>query len=463
MNSLCRRSVGKILGALGVSATLLLLVPLVPIQAQDDDVEQLEELREERERIAREAALAVVQIDVVTATVEEVSKALDDLEAFVALQQSRLEEAKRSYDTALRSVDIAQNEREAVIEETGLVRAHLTELAVSSFTGESSSMGDDITALILSDDPGESARFIHLLELQTGSLSDLIDHLRSLEARAAELLEAEQSSAAAASESLKEVEARTTALDEALAAQQRVVTGAEIRLESQIAEAAILQERDSELATEIRDQQESINRRITIRANANGVDVPSPVDLRKIVRLDFTKDGLWSFTDLELEDGEEPGSNAVDAEPLFSIEVHEDIAEQTTLLFEAAIADGLDLAGWGYRPIQRQIELRAAHCGGTDYDIWHKPVFECAPPTARPGFSKHEQGRAIDFTHNGTSIKSHADPAFIWLQKNAPQYGFVNLPSEPWHWSIAEGDEQLPVSSAGSSASGVRSEDLQIR
>lgn len=440
-----RRSVGRLVGALILLASAALVVPLVPALAQDDDVQELEELRDERERVAREAALAVVQIDVVTATVEDVTQALDDLDALVTLQRARLEEAERSYESAQRSVSDAQRERKLVIDEAALVREHLTDLAVSSFTGEGSSVGDDLTALVLSDDPGETARFIHLLELQTGSLSDLIDHLRLLEVRAEELLVAEEVAAVAAQEGLREVEDRVIALDEALSAQQRVVTGAEIRLEAQLAEAAILQERDLELAVEIRDQQASINRRIADRANEAGIDLPAPVDLSDIVQLDFTKDGL-------LPEGEVPeellDAPDVDAESdtglLFSIEVHQDIAEQVTLLFEAAIEDGLDLAGWGYRPIQRQIELRAANCGGTDYDIWHKPVFECAPPTARPGFSKHEQGRAIDFTIGGTSIKSQTSPGFIWLQQHAPQYGFVNLASEPWHWSISAGDERLP-------------------
>ena len=134
----------------------------------------------------------------------------------------------------------------------------------------------------------------------------------------------------------------------------------------------------------------------------------------------------------------------VDAVPLFAIEVNVAIEEQTRLLFEEAFAQGIDLAGWGYRPIQRQVELRAAHCGGTEFDIWHKPAFQCAPPTARPGFSRHEQGRAIDFTFNGGSITSHSNAGFQWLAANAPKYGFVNLASEPWHWSITEGEERLP-------------------
>ena len=422
-----------------------MLAPVVPLLAQDDDVEQLEQLQRERDRIAQEAAVAVGQIDVVTATVEEVTAALDELDAYVSLQRIRLEEAQGIYDAARQAIDDARAGQERVAREAEIVRTHLTDLALSSFTGEGSASGDDMTQLILSDDPGESARFIHLLELQTGSLSDGIDHLRSLELEAEQLVEAEASAVAEAREGLAVVDERVALLDEALATQERVVAGAQIRLESQIAEAAILQERDVELATKIRDQQASINQRIAVSAQANGVQIPSPVDLANIVRLDFYADEVLPIAEIDPVTGEEiPVAAPVAAEPFFSIEVHKDIAEQTNALFERAFDAGLDLGGWGYRPIQRQIELRAAHCGGSNYDIWHKPVFECAPPTARPGFSKHEQGRAIDFTFNGSSIQSHDNRAFAWLAKNAPAYGFVNLDAEPWHWSIASGDERMP-------------------
>jgi LAS superfamily LD-carboxypeptidase LdcB len=59
----------------------------------------------------------------------------------------------------------------------------------------------------------------------------------------------------------------------------------------------------------------------------------------------------------------------------------------------------------------------------------------CSPPTAIPGRSKHEQGLAIDFSHNGRAIQTRSSPAFQWLAANAGSYGFRNLPSEPWHWS----------------------------
>ncbi len=415
------------------------------VLAQDDDVEELDELKEERDRIEREAALAAAQIDVVQASVEEVTKALDELAAFVDKHRARVEDAEQTHRKAVQAIEESEQRIDSIEIEMVAVRAHMSDLAVASFTGENAAVSDDITRLAFSDDPGESARFIHLLELQTGSLADGLDRMRALETEVELVVDAQRAAENEAADALAEVEARSAELVDALALQERVVTAAEIRLEAQLAEVAFLQERDLELATEISDQQVTINNRIAATARANGVEIPDPVRLEEIVQIEWFADGVLPEPEIDPETGLElPVLIPLDAEAFMWIEVHKDIELQTQALFDEAFADGIDLAGWGYRPIQRQIELRAAHCGGSENDIWHKPAFDCAPPTARPGFSKHEQGRAIDFTFNGASITSRDSAGFQWLAAHAPKYGFVNLESEPWHWSIADGEERLP-------------------
>lgn len=53
---------------------------------------------------------------------------------------------------------------------------------------------------------------------------------------------------------------------------------------------------------------------------------------------------------------------------------------------------------------------------------------------AVPGHSNHQMGLANDFKCNGVTIVS-GDTCFQWLQKNAGNFGFKNLPAEAWHWS----------------------------
>lgn len=116
--------------------------------------------------------------------------------------------------------------------------------------------------------------------------------------------------------------------------------------------------------------------------------------------------------------------------------VHVAVSHRLESMLAAARADGIVLGGWGHRSHERQIELRRAHCGASEEDVWQKPSGQCSPPTARPGRSLHELGLAVDFTHEGRTVTSRRSSAYRWLAVHAPLYGFVNLPSEPWHWSL---------------------------
>ncbi len=116
--------------------------------------------------------------------------------------------------------------------------------------------------------------------------------------------------------------------------------------------------------------------------------------------------------------------------------VNKAIAGAVAAMMQAATAAGLNFGGGGYRSPDAQVELRRAHCGPTPYDIYERPASQCTPPTARPGQSMHEQGLAIDFTCDGVLISSQSGPCWNWLATNAATYGFFNLPSEPWHWSV---------------------------
>jgi LAS superfamily LD-carboxypeptidase LdcB len=105
-------------------------------------------------------------------------------------------------------------------------------------------------------------------------------------------------------------------------------------------------------------------------------------------------------------------------------------------MLSAASANGMTFGGSGYRSSDGQVAARRKNCGTSNYDVYDKPPSQCHPPTARPGQSMHEQGLAIDFTYNGSLIQSHSSVGYQWLRANAGRYGFYNLPSEAWHWSV---------------------------
>ena len=126
------------------------------------------------------------------------------------------------------------------------------------------------------------------------------------------------------------------------------------------------------------------------------------------------------------------GSGGIALSTVDGFTVNSQIAGQLGALLSAARSSGVSLSGWGYRDPAEQIALRESHCGSSHFAIFEMSAGSCSPPTARPGTSMHEVGLAVDFANCG----SHSNGCYQWLAGNASRFGFFNLPSEPWHWSI---------------------------
>lgn len=118
--------------------------------------------------------------------------------------------------------------------------------------------------------------------------------------------------------------------------------------------------------------------------------------------------------------------------PGSTIRVAKDFCKNVENMVNAAKATGLSLDGGGFRSYDKQVDLRKSNCGSSNYSIYEADPESCSPPTAKPGRSNHEKGYAIDFQNCDT----HSTACYIWLSSNAGSFGFKNLPSEPWHWSV---------------------------
>lgn len=115
------------------------------------------------------------------------------------------------------------------------------------------------------------------------------------------------------------------------------------------------------------------------------------------------------------------------------INVCKTIAVDLKKLIDKAKKENIILSGSGTRDSSQQRLLRIKNGCPDD----STPSKECHPPTARPGFSMHESGLAIDFNCNGKTMKATGgknSDCYVWLSKNAGSL-FKNLKSEPWHWS----------------------------
>ncbi|MEL7157952.1 MAG: D-alanyl-D-alanine carboxypeptidase family protein [Actinomycetota bacterium] len=196
-------------------------------------------------------------------------------------------------------------------------------------------------------------------------------------------------------------------LERRQARQNELWTAAEERLERSLSEAAALADLDKDLSAEILKKNEELVRQAQVQRrnpapSTQTTKFPSASDIVNVK-------GFW---------------------------VHRDIAGNFEAMLNHAEADGISFGGGAYRDSASQIRLRKAHCGTSNYAVYHKPSSQCRPPTARPGASMHEQGKAIDFRYNGSIIGSRNNNGYRWLAANAAAYGFFNLPSEPWHWSV---------------------------
>lgn len=116
-----------------------------------------------------------------------------------------------------------------------------------------------------------------------------------------------------------------------------------------------------------------------------------------------------------------------------------DILPQFMAMVAHAQRDGINLMpiSSAYRDQASQIALRKQNCGANWRDA---PSSSCRPPTAKPGTSYHESGRAIDFGNmcfsKSGSTACPGNARWEWLKKNANQYGFTQLKTEAWHWSV---------------------------
>ena len=127
-----------------------------------------------------------------------------------------------------------------------------------------------------------------------------------------------------------------------------------------------------------------------------------------------------------------PGFTTADTTKVYGVTVNKIAAYPFQRMIDDAKAAGIVLSGGGFRTKEQQIALRTTNgCP----DVWTAPSSSCRVPTAIPGHSLHEIGLAVDITYNGRTVARNT-PAFAWLSAHAATYGFVNLPSEAWHWSI---------------------------
>jgi hypothetical protein len=368
------------IAAIVAVVAVTLAMPSVLGAPREDPREEREELREQRAELAG-------QLDVLAAGFADIQAALEDLGRNVEAQRARVEDAQRAAADAEAEAEAARAEEQAMLREIAELEDQQTDLLVDAYVREGTSQ--DTAQVVIEGDPTEDAERRALVDITGNRNEDVADQLGAAQEDLAEVRARANDAAQRAEEHHEQVRARLRELRDAQDQQRALQEEVEQRILAVEDEDAELADRDAELAEEIAELEAQ-----AAAAAPAGVSVTGSGNLCTV------------------------GGITVDCS----------ISGNLEAMLNAARADGLVLTGGGYRDPSQQIALRQAHCP----DVYNSPPSSCSPPTARPGTSMHEQGLAIDFDN----CSYQSSPCFRWLSGNAAGYGFYNLPSEPWHWSV---------------------------
>ena len=374
---------------------------------------KLRELQKQREQIRAAKAKSASSVDTLKASDAEIQAALADLSTNIDGQSALLEESQRAVAAAEAEQASAEAAEQTAVAELGTLRTSIKDQAIRAFIEAPT---DETLNLLSAESLADAAREQTLRSVQSDNTLDATEQYRKVQEDLGIARARSQAASAKANQRRKDVSDRLARLESAHAEQEKFAAEVDNRIDAALAEADALKELDGALSNQITGRQAELARQLAAqRAASSRRGRSSPAPPGDVATPSFTGEG-----DIVLVKG--------------IIRVHRDIAGNLERLLDAASAAGIQLGGGGYRNPAAQIATRRNNCGSSNYAIYQAPASSCSPPTARPGQSMHERGLAVDFTSGGGTL-TRGSAAFAWMKANAAQYGFYNLPSEPWHWS----------------------------
>ena len=389
------------------------------------------------------------QVDVLTATREEVTQKIQQLDAQYAEQQAAVADAEVAVGLANEAVGRARARVTLAENEVEIARQTVRSYAVEAYITPPAEDALRVLSVGQSDDASYANEVIKIMADDRHKVVDILVGKRKIAADESATADA---AAAAAATQVATQQAQLGELEGIRSEQESLANELDDRLDAALAEAAALAEIDRQMAAELAAQETALRKAAaTPSPRVQDVAVPAGAAPEGTVPSNGTSPTGPPSTGAG-PSGPAPTSPAPTSPPrtvppspppppgvsvtsVGGITVNVAIADQIRGLLNAATAAGFNLRGGGYRSSAAQVATRRNNCGPSYYDIYQKPASQCSPPTAIPGRSMHEQGRAIDFTSGGALITSRSNPAFVWLSQNASRFGMYNLPSEPWHWS----------------------------
>ena len=247
------RRVRRLSGALLLIGSAAALMAAAALGQTDG---RIEDLRQQREQLARDAADVASQVDALIADDEALVGALQELDDYVDLQQTRIEAAEASITAAEAEAAAARAEADWFIDEIEIIRERLRQRAIQAYVQPPVDFVEQFSTSL-----NESAVRLFLLDLAIGNELEITDELRTAEAqlevvrrRALERAQDADGERQAQQERLADLEeARAAALELRLEIQSRIDQWDLVSVEIDVS--------DKEMEREINRIEEEIRRK----------------------------------------------------------------------------------------------------------------------------------------------------------------------------------------------------------
>jgi hypothetical protein len=380
----------------------------------------------DRDKVRAAEAQVASNLNTLKASQAQLEHALGVLQQNVDIEDQRLSDAQAAVDEAQGEIDQAEDGIRANSAHLHDLDQAMVRIAVQVYVQPNDV---DLTSVLDSSNAADAVERDAFRRATSDSASDLTDKIRTTEANLQIQREAAANARAKARQRRAAVAAEVAKVKKARAEQQKLVDGVQQRINGQITRSIQLAKQDKQLSYEIALQQAALEARLLAAQQAAAAAAAAAAAGATPYGSGGSESGPLAGPGAVTPSG---GSGNVQLCTVGGITVNCQISSQLKAMLAAAAADGLHLTGSGWRSPEAQVELRREHCGTSYYAIYEEDPSSCSPPTATPGQSMHEVGLAIDFS----GVSSHSSPVYQWLAGHAAAFGFYNLPSEPWHWSI---------------------------
>lgn len=241
----------------GVLALVLLPVlcgPLAEAASAQAATPTPDQARQRREDIKRQQADIAANLQPLTATDEDLNRAVQAVGAQVRAQEAKVNDAQRAADEAQRNADHLAAQQADLQKQVDALKVKVRDRAVSAYVNPDAKVQQE-QVLFSTDDLTEAERKRELVESVTGRNDDAVDQMRSLRQSLEETRVEQQSAAEDARQRKANLDGELQGLKDSQAQQAKVKAMVDSRIAGYKSESAQLAGEDANMQKIIEDAQ----------------------------------------------------------------------------------------------------------------------------------------------------------------------------------------------------------------